>query len=254
VAPYSEAVGRDTRAQPITSDGSLLVYDPYRRVLLLQISNSSTGITGSYSAFTVDTVKGQWSGFSLGGVTSGWTLGASALGTSTILAGGNATITSGVVSQASDGTLRLYVGGQDNNGVSLLRSWGKGNAIDGAIAFTAKVRARRTFGPGKRATVWAPTLYYRNPQGSTAGSMTCTVTLVRNYDEMRSQSFVMDTTTDDNGISVVEKSLESLACADVSVLDAVIELVYSGTTYNSVVTPTIDALVVPFKVQEAVAR
>jgi hypothetical protein len=53
---------------------------------------------------------------------------------------------------------------------------------------------------------------------------------------------------------VKELKLESLACADVSVLDAVISMVWTptvpGTAYDSVVTPTVDALVVPFKLQE----
>jgi hypothetical protein len=75
---------------------------------------------------------------------------------------------------------------------------------------------------------------------------------VRNYSETRSQSFTMTATQDDNGISVAEQKLESLACADVSVLDCTIELTYSGTAFDSVVTPTVDAIVVPLKIQEAV--
>lgn len=255
VIPFSEPVGRDTRAQPITADGSVLAYDPYRRVLLIQIANATTGVVGSYSAFLTDVVKQRWSGFSLGGQTSGWTLGASMLGTSAILAGGNATIRAAVVALGTDNTLRLYVGGQDDGAASLLRSWGKRNALDGSIAFTAKIRARRSFGPGTRATVWNPTVYYRNPQGDTSGTMTCTVSYVRNYsDETISQSFTMSTTPDDNGISIKEKVLESLEMGDVAVLDVVATTSYSGTAYDSVTTPTIDAIVVPYKVQETTGR
>lgn len=257
VVPFSEQVGRDMRAQPITVDASWIAYDPYRRVLLVQMSNFATGIVGSYSAFLTDAVKKKWSGFSIAGQTSGWTLGASSLGISTILAGGNATIRATVVATNTDGTLRLYGGGQTNASASLLQSWGKRNALDGATAFTAKVRARRTFGPGRRATVSAPTLYYRNPQDTAAGTMSCTVSFVRNYnEETRSQTFTMETTQDDNGISLKEIKLESLACADVSVLDAVISMAYTptvpGTGWDSIVTPTIDAMVVPFKTQERV--
>lgn len=253
VVPYSEPVGRDMRAQPITADGSLLAYDPYRRVLLIQISNSATGIIGSYSAFTTDAVKKRWSGFSLGGQTSGWTLGSSMLGTSTILAGGNATNKAAVVALASDGTLRLYIGGQDDSDASQLRAWGKRNALDGSIAFTTKVRARRTFGPGKKAAeVWNPTVYYRNPQGDTSGTLSCTVSLVRDYDaETISQTFTMDSTADDNGISVKEKILGDLEMGEASVLDLIISMTYTptvaGVSYDSVTTPTIDAVVVPFK-------
>lgn len=251
VRPYSEPVGRDMRAQPITADGSVLAYDPYRRVLLIQIGNAATGIIGSYSAFITDAVKKRWSGFSLGGATSGWTLSSSALGTSTILAGSNATIAATVVAQASDGTLRLYVGGQDNNAASLLRSWGRRCVLDGSISFSTKVRARRTFGPGKVATVYPPVLYYRNPQGSTSGTLTCAVSYVKNYDdETISQSFTMTPTIDDNGISIEQKKLESLQVGEADVLDLVVSMTYSGTAFDSVVTPTIDAVVVPYKVQE----
>ena len=255
VVPFSEPVGRDMRAQPITVDGSVLAYDPYRRVLLIQIANAATGVIGSYSAFITDTVKKKWSGFSLGGQTSGWTLGASMLGTDTILAGGNATIRASVVAQSTDGTLRLYVGGKDDSGASLLRAWGRRCVLDGSISFTSKVRARRTFGPGKKATIWPPTMYYRNPQGSTAGTLACSVSLIKNYnEETRTQTFTMETTQDDNGITIKEQKLESLEFGDVSVLDAVVSMVWTptvpGTGYDSVVTPTIDAIVVPMKLQE----
>lgn len=256
VVPFSEPVGRDMRSQSITADASVLAYDPYRRVLLIQISNDATSVIGSYSAFTADAVKKRWTGFSLGGATSGWTLGTSMLGTDTILAGLNATIRGAVVATAADGSsLQLYVCGKDDSGASLLRSWGNQCGLDGDIAFTSKVRARRTFGPGKKATVWAPTLYYRNPQGDTSGTLSCSVSFVSGYNaETRTQTFTMDTTQDDNGITVKEQTLESLACSDVSVLDAVVTLTYSGTAFDSVVTPTIDALVVPYKVQEPVGR
>lgn len=259
VVPYSEPVSRDMRAQPITADGSVLAYDPYRRVLVIQISNSATGILGSYSAFTADTVKKRWSGFSLAGQTSGWTLGSSMLGTSAILAGGNASITAAVVAQATDGTLRLYVGGQDDSGASSLRAWGKRNGVDGDIAFTTKIRARKSFGPGKKATIWNPVLYYRNPQGETAGTLSCTVNYIRNYDvETIPETFTMASTQDDNGITVKEQVMESVEMGDVAVLDVVISMTWTpavaGTGFDSVTTPTIDALIVPYKVQETVGR
>lgn len=259
VVPYSEPVGRDMRTQPITADGSLLAYDPYRRVLMIQISNSATGVIGNYSAFVTDAVKKRWTGFSLGGQTSGWTLGVSMLGTSTILAGGSATIRAAMVAQASDGTLRLYVGGQDDNGASVLRSWGKRNGLDGDTAFTTKIRARKAFGPGKKATIWNPVLYYRNPQGDVAGTLSCVVNYVRNYNaETVTQTFTMDSTQDDNGITVKEQVMESVEMGDVSVLDVVIAMTWTptvaGTGFDSVTTPTIDAVIVPYKLQEAVSR
>lgn len=257
VLPFSEPIGRDMRSQTITAASSVLCYDPFRRVLLLQISNTAPSVLGSYCAFVTDTVKRKWSGFSLAGQTNGWTLGSSMLGTDTTLAGLNATIRCAVVAQdTSDNSTRLYVGGKDDSGDSLLRSWGPRCALDGAIAFTTKVRARRTFGPGKKATVWAPTLYYRNPQGDTSGSLSCSVSLIPNYDATQAvtETFTMDATQDDNGISVVEKSLESLQMSDVSVLDLTVTMSYSGTAFESVTTPTIDAIAVPYKIGEPVAR
>jgi len=252
VIPYSEPVGRDLRAQPITADGSLLCFDPYRRVLLLQISNSPTDITGSYSAFTADTMKKRWSGFSLSGQTAGWTFGASVLGTSTILAGANATIRAAVVCFASDNTQRLFAGGADDDGASLLRSWGRRNGLDGDLAFTTRIRARRTFGPGKVASsVGSPVAYYRNPSGDTDATTTCTISLIRNYDEETiSESFEMDATQDDNGISVKVHKFESAFIGEADVIDCVVSMTGSGTAWNSVTTPTIDAIVVPLKVQE----
>lgn len=249
VIPYSEPVGRDMRLQPMTADGSVMAYDPFRRVLLAQISNSAPGVVGSYSAFTTDVVKKRWSGFSLGGQTSGWTLGQSMLGVDTILAGGNATIRATTVAMGSDGTIRLYTGGQDDGGAALVRVWGLRNVLDGSIAFTAKVRARRVFGPGKFAgQVFPPVVYYRNPQGETSGTLNCSVSLVRNYDaETLTQSFTMEATPDDNGISVKQKKLESLQCGETDVLDCVVTMTYSGTAYDSVTPPTIDAIVIPFK-------
>lgn len=255
VVPFSEPVGRDTRIQPITADGSVLAYDPYRRVLVIQISNSVLSVTGVYSAFLTDAVKKKWSGFSLGGLTSGWTLGTGILGTDTTLAGANATIRAAVVATSQDGVLKLYTGGKTAGAASLLRSWGKRNGLDGSVAFTTKVRARRIFGPGKRATIWNPTVFYRNPQGSTVGTMTCAVSFVKNYDdETRSQSFTMTATGDDNGISIEEKLMESLEMSDVSVLDCIVTLTYSGTAYESVTTPTIDAIVTPIKIQERIGQ
>jgi len=164
-----------------------------------------------------------------------------------------------VVAQASDGTLRLYVGGQDDSGVSNLRAWGKRNVLDGSIAFTSKIRARRTFGPGKKATVWNPTMYYRNPQGDTSGALSCTVSFIRNYNaETISETFTLESTQDDNGISLKEKVFESVEMGDTSVLDVVISMTYTptvaGVAYDSVMPPTIDALIVPFKVQETTGR
>ncbi len=256
VIPFSEPVGRDMRAQSMTADGSIVAYDPYRRTLLTQISNTTTDVLGSYSAFNTDMVKKRWTGFSLGGQTSGWTLGASMLGTDTILAGSNATIRATVVASGADGALRLYVGGKDDSGVSLLRSWGNRNAIDGAIAFTTRVRARRTFGPGKCASsTAAPIVYYRNPQGDTAGVLTCSISLVSNYNaETRSESFTMDSTQTANGIAVKSHKLEGLAFANADALDCVASLTYTptapGVSYDSVITPTIDMIVIPLKVQE----
>jgi hypothetical protein len=256
VLPFSEPVGRDMRAQSITADGSVLAYDPYRRVLVIQISNDATGVLGSYSAFTSDTVKKRWAGFSLGGATSGWTLGTSMLATDTILAGLNATLRGAVVATAADGSsLQLYVCGKDDNGLSLIRSWGPRNVLDGDIPFTSKVRARRSFGPGKYATVYPPILYYRNPQGDVSGTLSCTVSYVKNYDEETiTQTFTLDTTQDDNGITVKRQKLESLQMGNADVLDLTVSLTYTptvaGTAYDSVATPTIDAIAVPYKTQE----
>lgn len=259
VVPYSEPVGRDMRAFPLTADGSILAYDPYRRVLLINVQNAATNVVGSYSAFITDAVKKRWSGFSLGGQTSGWQLGVGMLGTTTTLVGGDASIRAAVVARGTDGTLRLHVGGQDDSGGAVVRTWSKRNALDGDVPFAAKVRARRIF-QGKVAQVFSPLVYYRNPQNSTDGTLTCSVVLTRTYttgddsaEESLSQSFTMETTADDNGIAIKRKSLNELRMGEAEILDCTVEMSYSGTAFDSATSPTIEAIVIPYKTQERAA-
>jgi hypothetical protein len=135
-------------------------------------------------------------------------------------------------------------------GNATLRFWGTQNGLDGDTPFTAKVRARKAFGPGKTAEVFPPILYYRNPQGEADGTLSCTVQYIKNYSEtMPPQTFVMEATQANNGISVARKKLESLSFAEAEVLDVVVSMTYTGEAYDSVTTPTIDALVVPYKEQ-----
>ena len=91
-------------------------------------------------------------------------------------------------------------------------------------------------------------MWYRNPQGATAGTLTLQASLIRDYDETRTQSIVLETTDDEDGISVKQVTLESLASADVSTLDVRLSLSYSGTAFTSSTTPSIDAISIPYTV------
>jgi hypothetical protein len=69
-----------------------------------------------------------------------------------------------------------------------------------------------------------------------------------------SDMFTLTPTADESGIVVQTKTLESLKCADVSVLDVRISLTYSGDPFSSATTPAIDAIAIPYIEQEPNAR
>jgi hypothetical protein len=254
VTNISEDIGRDLRAVSIAADPGLMLFDPFQRMAFLQTSTAPAAQAGSYRSFTLDVAKQRWSGFTLGGAASGWILGTGLLGTSTILGGSGAEILNGTFAATNDGERRMYVCGQDAAGVAQILSWGSQCALDADATFTTIARFRKLFKPGWRSTVGNPTVWYRNPQGTTAGTLTLTLSMTRDFDELRTQSKTLDVTDDDNGIAVKQVTFEGLASADVSVLDLSAELSYVGTAYASEVTPAIDAIVVPYEVGEALAQ
>lgn len=256
VTRISEGIARDLRQTTLTAAGGLLVFDPNSRQVLLQVSTSPAAPTGSYRSFLFDCAKQRWSGFSLAGATTGWLLGSSLLGVSTYLGGAGAQLNNGAYMADPEGGRRLYLAGQSDSSTGALFTCGSQVGLDGSTAYTAVARYRKPFAAltGRKITAGCPTLWYRNPQGTTSGTMTALVQYIRDDDEIRSQSFTMDATDDDNGIAVKQKTLESLMAADVSTLDVRVYLSYSGTAFSSVATPTVDCVQVPYAVQEPLAR
>lgn len=254
VQAISEPIGRDLRSVTIVADPGLQVFDPFQRMLFLQTSSAPSLQAGSYRSFIMDTVKQRWAGFTLGGSSSGWILGTSLLGTDTYLGGSGSTFVNGVFAAATDGSRRMFLCGQDANGAGTIVSWGAQCALDGESTFIAIARYRKVLAPGRRATVGAPTVFYRNPQGSVTGTQTLEVTYVRDFDEQRAQSVTLDATDQNNGIAIKQTTLEGLSSADVSTLDVILALSYTGTAYTSETTPCIDAIMVPYSVKEPYAQ
>lgn len=254
IACISEPIGRDLRALTMIADPGLVLFDPFQRVLFVQGSVAPAAQAGSYTSFTLDCAKQRWGGFALGGATGGWILGTSLLGVDTFLGGSGNEIRNGAFATSAEGARRMYVCGQDENGAAAITSWGGQAALDGDETFLSIARYRKVLQPGSRCTVMSPTVFYRNPQGTTPGTLTLALTFTRDFTEQRTQSKTLAMTDDDNGIAVLQTTFEGLAQADVSTLDVRAQLSYAGTAYGSEVTPTIDAIVVPFMVQEPLAR
>lgn len=250
----SEPIGRDLRAVTIQADPGLLLFDPFQRVMFLQTSTAPASQAGSYTSFTLDAAKKRWAGFVLGGASSGWILNTGLLGISTILGGSGSEIRNGTFAASNEGTRRMYVCGQDASGNGTITSWGAQASLDGSDTFTTIGRYRKVFAPGYKATVKNPTVWYRNPQGTTSGALTLTLSYTTDFDELRTQSQTLVVTDDDNGIAVRKMTFESLSASDFCVLDLTASMSYVGTGYSTEVTPTIDAIVVPYQVDEAVAR
>lgn len=254
ITNISEPAGRDLRAITLAADPGLLLFDPFQRSMFLQGATAAAAQAGSYKSFTLDVAKKRWAGFTLGGSASGWILGTGLLGTSTILGGSGAEILNGAFAATNSGNRRMYVCGQDAAGAGMITSWGTQCALDGTATFTSIARFRKVFKPGYYFTIYNPTIWYRNPQGTTPGTLTLTVSYTRDFDELRSQSKTLEPTDDDNGIAVKFVTFEGLGSADVSVLDVTLALSYSGTGYESEPSPTIDAVEVPFEIDAPRAR
>lgn len=253
-------IARDLRAQAIVTDTSYFAYDPYQKHVLLIVSSSPSSRAGSYNAFLGDVLKQRWSGFSLGGAQGGWTLGASALGIDTILAGGGSSIKTATIAIASDtSTRRLIVGGQDATSVSSLTAIGTQCVMDGTTAFTTRARVRRMLKPGFSATVFNPTIWYRNPQGSTSGTLTCTLQFLRpagpdGESTVVSSMVTLDATTDESGIELRQHTFTDVQWTDLTVVDVRVSLTYSGTAFASAYPPSIDIVALPYRIQEPLSR
>ncbi len=254
ITPISEPIERDLRASALTSDPGLLLYDNYQREVFLQTSVAPAAQAGSYTSFLFDVAKLRWGGFTLGGATGGWLLNTSLLDIDTFLGGTGNEIRNGTFAETNEGTRRLYVCGQDENGVGVLSSWATQAVLDGDETFVTIARYRKVLKPGWRCTVMTPTVFYRNPQGTAAGTLTLTLTYTRDFNEQRTQSKTLTMTDDDNGIAVRQVTFEGLSSADVSTLDVSLQMSYAGTGYASVPTPTLDAVIVPYMVGEPLAR
>ena len=256
IQTVSEGIARDLRQTYVTAADSFVCFDPFQRILLFQVSTVPGPTTGSYRAFTFDTAKQRWSGFTLGGATDGWVLGVGILGTTTILGGTGAVILNGAFIEDPNGGRRLYLCGQSTTSTGSLFKWSGQVGLDIAAAYTVTARYRRAFGVeyGARVTLGAPTIWYRNPQGTTTGTLTMMVSLIRDYNETRTQSVTLTPSTDEDGIAINQVTLESLASADVSTADLRIYLTYSGTAFPSAAAPSIDAVAIPYTVGVPIAQ
>jgi hypothetical protein len=258
--PIDEGIARDLRASAFEYDTSLLKFDPYQKHVLLIRSSSPSSVSGSYNAFMLDVLKQRWSGFSIGGAQGGWTLNTSALGTSSTLAGaGSSIITATVATNATTDTRRLLLGGQDADSAGVITSVGGQCALDGATTFTSTVRVRKMLRPGFKASAQNPTIWYVNPQGSTSGTLTCTLSFLRpagpnGESDAVTQSVTLDATTDESGVEMKEFTFGGVSWADFTTLDLKLTLSYSGTAFSSAQPPAIHAVYIPMKMQEPLSR
>ena len=252
----TEGIARDLRQSFILDETAFLAFDALQRILFLQVQSSPGATTGSYRSFTFDVAKQRWSGFQLGGTTDGWIIGVGLLGITTIIGGDGAEIINGAFIEDPDGGKRMYMVGQSDATTGAMRKWGGRVGLDAATAYTTIARYRRAFaaGGGRKVTIGNPTIWYRNPQGDTDGDLTLVMSYIRDDDETRSQTIVLEATDNENGIAVVQRTLETLASADVSTLDVQMILSYDGTSYDSVSTPSIDAVSIPLTWGEPLAQ
>lgn len=257
IACLSESIGSVLRGLTIVPDPGLLVYDPLDRVLFLQTSHTPPSIKGSYRNFMFDTYKRRWEGFVLGGAKGGWILGVHKLGIDTVLGGGGIQIFNACYAEQS-GERRLYLCGSALNNAPSISSRGGQAVLDIDQPFTTTVRYRKIFKPGHKATVGCPTVYFCNPSGGLAdgsvGTLTLTARYIRDYKEERAQSVALPPTDYASRISFGVYTFEGISSADVSVLDLVLEMRYSGTPYASPVTPSVACVVVPYITTEALAQ
>lgn len=252
----SEGIARDLRQTVITASDGLLAYDPFQRILLFQVLSAPGPVTGSYRSFTFDTAKQQWAGFELGGVSAGWIMGVGVLDISTVLGGSGAAIVNGAYIEDPGGGRRLYLCGQTNATTGTLFKWAGQVGLDVAAPYVCGARYRRSFAAisGRKATIGAPTVFYRNPQGDAVGVLSLQVSFIRDSGEIRTQTVVLTPSSNDDGITSLSATLEGLACADVSTLDVRMYLAYTGTPFNSATAPSVDVLSIPYKLQEPLAR
>lgn len=129
--------------------------------------------------------------------------------------------------------------------------------LDRTTAYTASGTFRKGFAAefGARVTVGAPTIWYRCP--AIDARFNVTVSYRRDYDEVRTQTFRMVSSLSHTVTDHVEQiTVEGLSSADVSFLDLMLSIdIESGDTAESCqYAPSIDAVQVPFLVQEPVPR
>lgn len=253
LADMSVAIERDLRGANFSAEHSVIGFDPASNQLVVNVNTSAPTRDGAYYQFTNDTKSGRWCGMSLGGSLSGWILGASNLGITTVLGDSGAYIRATAPGVATDGQTKLFLGGADTNGDPALVSWGTALGADNAEPFVSRVRWRGVIAAGAMAAIGQPTVIFRNPIGSLATTATLTLSYIRQDGEVRSQSIALDASDENSSLGIKELTFEGLESADVQSLDIRAEWSYSAG-FTGDVWPGIDAIQIPFTIQEGLAR
>lgn len=252
ILEISDDVSRDLRMTNFTT-ASWLAYNPYDKGLLAQTNAGMSRIAGQYFQFAYDLKTQRWTGITVGGAETSWILGRSLLGIDTILGGGGAEIRNAVIAQNDNGSLRLLLCGQNNSAASQILSCGDICGVDGATAFTSRLRVRKFPTPGHHFQVGCPTLIYRNPVGSSGVTGTLTVSYLNQNQVINTKTKRLEPTDQDDPLDQITLKLDGMQHADLAVLDVRVEVSHDGPFATSL-PPSIDAFVIPVTEKETYAQ
>jgi hypothetical protein len=180
-------------------------------------------------------------------------MGRSILGSSEILGPLGTVVRSAFLAQNDNGQTRMHVVGSDPDGDPTMLSLGDQCALDGdGEPFVSRIRVRRYAAPGHHFEVGSPTLIYRNPIGDTRTVGTLTVEYIRDDGVVMAESKTMEPTPQDDPTVQKRAVFSRLQMDNALVLDVRITLSYD-VGFLSAITPSVDAVIVPQKQQEALA-
>jgi hypothetical protein len=167
----------------------------------------------------------------------------------TIVGESGAFLRAAAAAESTDGVQRLHLGGQNSDAETALVSWGSALGADIDAPFTASVRWRGIVADGRSVSVGNPHVIYRNPTGGTAAVASLTLAFYREDGTMRSQTKTLESLDANDPQSIRTMVFEGLESADTYVLDIRATLQYD-IGFTGEVWPGIDAIQIPYKVQE----